>query len=287
MSSAYRMTLMLMTCDRGIAAEAERVGVERLFVDLEVRGKAERQAGRNTIISGHSVEDVASVRVSAPRTELMARINPPSAETPSEVDAVIAAGADVIMLPLFTHQDEVAAFVEAVAGRARVCLLLETAPAVARVDQIARVPGVDEIHVGLNDLHISFGLDFMFELVAGGIVEHVRDRVVAANPNVRFGFGGAARISALHPVTPSDVLGEHVRLGSRMIILSRTFLEGAETLSELPEGVTLAGEVSQVREALAAAVRRTPGEVESTRRRVQEATWATAARIRSARATQQ
>ena len=168
-------------------------------------------------------------------------------------------------------------------GRARVCLLLETAPAVARVDQIARVPGVDEIHVGLNDLHISLGLDFMFELVAGGIVEHVRDRVAAASPAIRFGFGGGARISAVHPVTPSDILGEHVRLGSRMIILSRTFLEGAETLEDLPAGVTLAGEVAQVREALMAAVARTPDEVEATRRRVQEATWATAARIRAAR----
>jgi 2-keto-3-deoxy-L-rhamnonate aldolase RhmA len=271
MTDRYPLTLMLMTRDPGIAAEAARAGVDRLFVDLEVAGKAERQAGRNTIISAHTVEDVRNVRGAAPNTELMARINPPSPTTAAEVDAVIAAGADVVMLPMFTHADEVQAFVEAIRGRARVCLLLETAAAVVRVRTIAAVPGIDEIHVGLNDLHISTGIDFMFELLGEGLVQHLRDAIREVAPAIRFGFGGGARLSAPHPVTPADVLGEHVRLGSRMIILSRTFLEGAESLGDLAPGYVLADEVAALRAAVEAAVGRSPDEVEATRLRVQAA----------------
>lgn len=267
----YPLTLMLMTHDPGIAAEAARAGVDRLFVDLEVAGKAERQAGRNTIISAHTVQDVRNVRATAPNTELMARINPPSPTTATEVDAVIAAGADVVMLPMFTHADEVAAFVGAVHGRARACLLLETAAAAVRVRSIAAVPGVDEIHVGLNDLHISTGIDFMFELLGEGMVQYLRDAIREVAPGIRFGFGGGARLSAPHPVTPADVLGEHVRLGSRMIILSRTFLEGAEALGDLAPGYVLADEVAALRAAVEAAVGRSPDEVEATRLRVQAA----------------
>ena len=168
-SERYPLRLMLMTNDPGIARLAEAAGVDRLFVDTEVRGKAERQAGRNTIISGHTLEDVRAVRAAAPATELMVRLNPPFDGTPGEVDDAIEAGADVLMLPMFNEAEQVAQFVRAVRGRtARTCLLLETATALARIDTILEVDGIDEVHVGLNDLHISFDLDFMFELLAGG-----------------------------------------------------------------------------------------------------------------------
>lgn len=283
MPERYPLRLMLMTRDEGIARFAEAAGVDRLFVDMEILGKAVRQAGRNSIISGHTLDDVRAVRAAAPATELMVRLNPPYAGTPGEVDETIAAGADVLMLPMFREAGEVRAFVRAVDGRARTCLLLETATALARVDQIAAVDGVDEIHVGLNDLHLEFGLDFMFELLAGGLVEHVRDRVRASGRPIRFGFGGGALISAPHPLPPALVLAEHVRLGSEMIILSRTFLEGAECIADLPPGFDLGAEVQAVRGAVAAAVARTPKETLAQQREAQRLVWETAAQIRARR----
>ena len=43
-------------------------------------------------------------------------------------------------------------------GRAYVSLLLETTQALVRIDEIVRVEGVDEISIGLNDLHRALGL---------------------------------------------------------------------------------------------------------------------------------
>ncbi len=264
---------MLVTRDGPFARAAVAAGVDRIFVDLEIRGKRERQQGRTTVISGHTVEDVSAMRAAVPSAEVLARIDPPSAATPAEVDAVIDAGADVVMLPYFTAVDEVARFVEAVRGRARTSLLLETTPALARLDGILELGGIDEVHVGLNDLHAGLGLTFMYELLAGGVLDHVAARIAACGRRIRFGFGGGALIDAPHPVAPADVLREHLRLGSRMIILSKTFTGDATSLAEPARHIDLAAEIGKIRDAVAAARRRTAAEIEADRVRIHARIW--------------
>ena len=39
------------------------------------------------------------------------------------------------------------------------------------IDEVLSNGGFDEIHIGLNDLHLSYGLTFMFELLSNGLVE--------------------------------------------------------------------------------------------------------------------
>jgi 2-keto-3-deoxy-L-rhamnonate aldolase RhmA len=266
-------TLMLVTREPEIARAAAAAGVDRVFVDLEIAGKAERQRGRSTVISGHTITDVQAVRAAVPDTELLVRVDPPGETTREQVDTVIEAGADVVMLPFFRTHDEVRHFVAAVRGRARTCLLLETAAAAARVDRIAAVDGVDEIHIGLNDLHLSMGLGFMHELLAGGMLDHLVSRIRAAAPAVRYGFGGGALLDAPHPVPPRDVLREHVRLGSRMIILSRTFTGDAANQAELAARLDLPTEIAKIRAAVGEARLRSAEEMERDRVRIRELVW--------------
>ncbi len=276
----YPFKLMLMTRDPGIAVWAEGSGVDRIFVDLEVMGKAERQAGRSTIISYHTLEDVKAVRGVLETAELLVRVNPMYQGSPGEIDAVIEAGADVVMLPMFTTPQEVAEFTHCVRQRAKTCLLLETAAAAVRVEQILAVPGIDEVHVGLNDLHISTGLTFMYELLAGGVVDYLSARIRDCSPGILFGFGGGARIASQHPVKPADVLREHVRLGSHMIILSRTFVGRTESLAELRKDTDLPSEIQAIRQVLSLAAERTADEMEADRIRVRDAIWQATAAMR-------
>jgi 2-keto-3-deoxy-L-rhamnonate aldolase RhmA len=121
---------------------------------------------------------------------------------------------------MFTQAQELQAFAAIVAGRAPIVPLLETAGALDTLEAWLDTPGIDEVFVGLNDLHLSLGCRFMFEPLLMG---HV-DRVAAAAKarGLRFGFGGIARMD--EGMLPGhDVLAEHVRLGSRAVILSRTF----------------------------------------------------------------
>lgn len=214
------LELIQITNDAQFAQRCDALGGFRLFVDLERLGKAQRQAGRNTFISEHQVADVGRIRGVLHRSPLMVRVNPLHAGTPQEIDAVLAQGADMLMLPMFRGAPELRAFVDSVGGRAPVVALLETAEALASLDEWVDVPGLHEVYVGLNDLHVSMGLRFMFEPLALGILDRVAQ--AAGARGLRFGFGGIARPDE-GALSGRDVLAEHVRLGSCSVILSRTF----------------------------------------------------------------
>jgi HpcH/HpaI aldolase/citrate lyase family len=216
--------LIQITNNADLAQICDQVEGVRIFVDLEKNGKAERQKGHDTFISTHSLEDVGRIKARLKHAKLMVRVNPYQAGNPAacklEVDQVLAQGADLLMLPMFTQAAELQAFARLVAGRAPIVALLETAGALQSLDEWVDTPGLFEVFIGLNDLHLSLVCHFMFEPLLQG---HV-DRVAAAakQRGLRFGFGGIARMDE-GTLPGRHVLGEHVRLGSGAVILSRTF----------------------------------------------------------------
>ena len=111
-------------------------------------------------------------------------------------------------------------FVKAVNGRAKCCLLLETPEAVAILEDIIAVPGIDMIHLGLNDMHLALGMKFMFELLANGAVDKWTNFI--KKKNIPFGFGGIAALDG-GAVPGRMILKEHYRLGSQQVIVSRSF----------------------------------------------------------------
>ena len=119
----------------------------------------------------------------------------------------------VLMLPFFTTAAEVERFVRLVDGRARVVLLLETAAALVRLHDILAVAGIDEVMVGLNDLHLSTGVGNPFELVASDLMTLVSEQV--RGRGLGFGFGGVAAAGDDTLPVPADlVLAQHARLRS-------------------------------------------------------------------------
>lgn len=238
------MQFLLIVDDPEIANFVSQNGVDRVFVDLEQHGKKERQGHLSTWISAQTLDDVPKIREAAPDCHLLVRINPLHADTKSEIDAVIAGGADSIMLPMFHTVGEVAKFVELVDGRALPLPLIETADALAAVpDLIDSVP-LSEVYIGLNDLHLDLGMSFIFEPLSEGLLDepcaNLRDK------GIEFGIGGIARASE-GIVSPEFLLGEHVRLGSTRAILSRTFHRNAKTLDEICANMDFAEEVARLR----------------------------------------
>src|SRR6478752_1336722 len=164
------LDLIQITNDPVFARRCDALKGIRLLVDLERLGKAERQAGRNTFISTHQVDDVGKVREQVKRARLMVRVNPVNEGTPAEVEAVLAQGADMLMLPMFESAGQLRAFLALVDGRVPVSALLENSGALATIDEWIDAPGLSEVYVGLNDLHLSLRRRFMFEPLAEGIV---------------------------------------------------------------------------------------------------------------------
>jgi hypothetical protein len=252
------LELIQITNDPAFARRCDALGGFRLFVDLERLGKAERQAGRNTFISAHELEDVGRIKRVLAHSPLMVRVNPLNPGTAGEVEAVLAAGADMLMLPMFTRASELREFCALVGGRAPIVPLLETAAALDCLDEWIATPGLAEVYVGLNDLHLSLGHRFMFEPLALGMVERVA--AAARSNGLRFGFGGIARLG--EGLLPGrDVLAEHLRLRSESVILSRTFHRSED------KG-TFEDEVARLRKAERELAQRTPAQVEADARRI-------------------
>ena len=220
------LKLMYITNDPDVARVAEDAGVDRVFVDMEYIGKSLRQGGMDTVQSHHTVSDVRAIRAAIRKAELIVRVNPihdASAEYGSseqEINEVISAGADIVMLPYFKTASEVEHFLKIVGGRAKTMLLLETKEAVDCLTEILALPGIDFIHIGLNDLSLSYGMKFMFELLADGTVEKLISRIWEVG--IPYGFGGIASVDK-GDVPGAYIIREHYRLGSSCAILSRSF----------------------------------------------------------------
>lgn len=235
--------LMILTADPKFAIEAQEAGIERIFFDLEYLNKVDRQRGRNTVISNNDIEDIPKVKAVLTKSELLVRTNPIHAYSEDEINKAIAYGADVLMLPMVLSASDVKKYVDFVAGRAKVCIMIETSQALSRVDDILEINGVDEIFIGLNDLHISLGLNFMFEVLSGGLVEYLANKCIAKG--ISFGFGGIARVG--DGMLPAEkIIGEHVRLNSSSVILSRTFK--GEVGDSTGVKISLADEVKKVKD---------------------------------------
>lgn len=224
------LNLFYITNRPAVALLAERYGVNRIWIDLETLGKEERQPG-NTVKSHHSISDIAAIKPLISQAQLLVRVNPWNPTSVDEINAVVEAGADIIMLPYFKTLAEVEHFLDTVGGRTKTMLLLETAEAVDILDELLKLD-FDEIHIGLNDLHLSYGMDFMFELLADGTVEKLCEKFKARG--IPYGFGGVARLGK--GMLPAEkVIMEHYRLGSSRAILSRSFcdIDKCENIAEV------------------------------------------------------
>lgn len=225
------MKFMYITNSPDVALICEEMAVDRIFIDLETRGKAERQKGLNTVKSNHSIKDVYNIKRIITKSEVLVRINPLYHGSASEIDRVIDAGADVVMLPMAHTSEDISLFTDMVGNRAKTMLLLETRDAEENVIDILNLGRLDEIHIGLNDLSIDYGWDFMFSLLSRGIVESICKKI--ALYDLPYGFGGVGRIGEGR-LPAEKILMEHVRLGSSGVILSRSFCN-CEKIDDLKE----------------------------------------------------
>lgn len=231
------MKLMYITNRPEIAKIVEAAGVDRIFVDMEYIGKSARQGGMDTVQSHHTVEDIRCMKAALEKAQVMVRINPihdrmeNEMSSAEEIDAAIAAGADILMLPYFKTMEELETFIRLVDGRVRTLPLIETPEAAELIDQIVELPGIDELYIGLNDLSLGYGKSFMFEMLADGTVEKLSNAIRAKG--IPFGFGGiAAPGTGMLPA--EHIVMEHYRMGSTCVILSRSFCD-LRTVTDLAD----------------------------------------------------
>ena len=176
--------LMYIANEPRIAHIAETNGVDRIFVDLEVRNKAKRQKNIDSVKSHHCLNDINKIKDTLTTAELLVRSNAMYEGSQKEINEIVERGADIVMLPMWESVDDAKRFRDYIDGRAKVMLLLETIPAEKALDEVLELDGIDEILIGLNDLHLQYKLKFLFELLANGKVDELMNKMVADGKSV-------------------------------------------------------------------------------------------------------
>lgn len=221
--------LMYIANEPNIAHIAEKNGVDRIFVDLEVRNKAKRQKNIDSVKSHHCLDDINKIKDTLTTAELLVRSNAMYEGSQKEINEIVSRGADIVMLPMWETVDDAKRFRDYIDGRAKVMLLLETIPAEKSLDEVLELDGIDEILIGLNDLHLQYKLKFLFELLANGKIDELMNKMVAKG--LPCGFGGIASLDK-GMISGRNILAEHYRLHSSMAILSRSFCDTSKIKNE-------------------------------------------------------
>ena len=241
--------LTLITDDPALAATADGAGVNRIGIDLERLGKAERQPSQDARLSQHDWEDLSGISRCVQHADLFARINPIHPGTEAEIETALELGAKVLMLPSFRTAREAGTFVRMVRGRARVSVLLEMAPAVVRIREILGVSGIDEVMLGLNDLHLQLGVANHFEVLASPLIDMLAAEVLRKGLPIL--IGGVGRVADSTMSIPTDlVYAQYPRLGATGAWLARSFANAVPHAGFKPEILALRQRLNQWAAAL-------------------------------------
>lgn len=245
------LQLMYITNRPEVAKTAEESGVDRIFIDMEYIGKDLRQGGMDTVQNRHSFSDIENIRSAVSRAKVQVRVNPihdaslEYCNTEDEIHKAIDSGADILMLPMYKSMNDVERFLTAVEGKATTLLLAETVESTEIMTEVVKINEVDEIHIGLNDLHLAMGQKFMFELLADGTVDKLCD-IIRPSGKI-YGFGGIARLG--YGTLPAEkIIMDHYRLGSSMAILSRSFCNVDKTNNVEEIRDIFSSEVARIRQ---------------------------------------
>lgn len=217
--------ITLWTNDVEQARWGDRAGVDRIGVDLETWGKAERQRGLSTWISAHTLEDLAAISAAISNAALFVRVDPIHDAFAEQLEQVLEIGASVVMLPNFTTFQDVARAAELASGRAGVVPLVERAAAVELIPHFPAL-GITEFHVGLNDLSIDLKQSNRLALLASPLMDRVA--LLARESGLKFGVGGLGRaMDTSLPISSDLVYAQHPRLGSTGALLARSFFSSS------------------------------------------------------------
>lgn len=234
--------LTLFCNDPTTAEWAALAGIDRVGVDLEYIGKAERQSkAEDPRLSRHQISDLKQIATAlAGRAALIARINPVHPGSQVEIDQVVAMGVDRIILPYFHGAEEVAKTVEMVSERCKITILVETVAAAIQIDEILKINGYDEVHIGLRDMSISAGLGSPMDLIDTWFLEQLCRQVRSRGR--RLMVAGVAKATDDHlPRPASDIIRHQVQLRSTGALVSRAFFDGIDS------GVALKAAVAEFR----------------------------------------
>jgi hypothetical protein len=214
--AARPFELLLFSVRPKIIVEAMAGGVRGVMIDMETRGKQDRQAGFDTQINQDTYEDIRHIKRNT-AAWVITRVNGFWDGTADEVQQAIDHGADEILLPMVRTVDQVESALKIVRGQIPMGIFVETANAVQCSRELSQLP-LSRVYVGLNDLAIDRQLRNIFTSVADGTLDEIRSYF-----HQPFGFGGLTLPDAGSPIPCRLLISENARLKTQFSFLRRSY----------------------------------------------------------------
>ena len=242
-----KFNFWMITNSPSIANNIVKNDVQRVFIDLEKTGKEERQSHLNTWISNHLESDISAIKNRITKGEILVRINPLNKNTKDELETILSHNIDYVMMPMINCYEDIQELLSLLKKRTKFIPLLETIDSINDIQRIINDPEISEVYIGLNDLRISMKSKFLFEPLLSGLLDDIAQKI--NQKKIKWGFGGIARVG-IGEIPCENILGEHIRLGSSNVILSRSFHSNSKTLKELNQNINFKEEIIKLRKSI-------------------------------------
>lgn len=210
------MKFLLFTTDLILARKAENAGVDSIIVDLENKGKEERQKGFDLETNNDKFEDILKLSLSL-KIAITVRVNAIENNNIHEIERALDMGAKIIMLPMARTINDVEKFLRIVNRRAQTIIQIET-PELAQESKDLRKLEWDFAYIGLNDLMVAKGGHSIWEAIIDGTAESICMNLEGK----QYGFGGVTILGGGYPIVNTLILHEVIRLGGSISIMRRT-----------------------------------------------------------------
>lgn len=223
--------LFLFTTDSEVARWALHAGVDGFVVDWEQTGKSDRQKEYDTQIGKDTLEDLHRLHTDVPDASILVRVEAEPEIMQRQIEDAVAGGASLIMQPMARSVQDVERFLGYLDGRAKSVIQIETEDLYRQRYEMADLPW-DYAYIGLNDLAISRGREWLFEAFIDGTV----DDIFEALPGRNIGLAGLTIVSGGFPLPFPKLFSEMARLGCAMTFLRRSFhreIVGRDLTAEL------------------------------------------------------
>lgn len=201
---------------------AQCAGIHTVLIDLERETKLERQMGKGLFISDHIIDDLRLIRKTFPELTIVTRINSLNKDSDHEVENVLEAGTDAIMIPFIQTCEELSIFNEYIKHRSNIIPLFETIWSVLHIEKCLDALDTDTCHFGLNDLALEQGWSSIFTAFEWPPFLHALD--IVRKRGMQFGIAGIGnQLDTSLPVHPSDFFIQQIKQGGSRFWLSRNF----------------------------------------------------------------
>ena len=197
-----------------------------ITVDHETIGKSSRQPLSARLASPDPTffPELSSYSL---RNKIGLRINSLDNLSVSELYCINSFKPDFVIMPMIKNHLCVLKLRSMLSQSISIIPLIETCSSLVDISSICSLPFIERVHLGLNDLSIQLGSDFMFNFLANDFFEYFCRTCISQN--VSFGFGGISAPCNNNDlrVNPYTLILEHVRVKSDCAIIARS-LENME-----------------------------------------------------------